>query len=59
MGSERNLMAGARVVKTRSDVDDETHLPAHGEYPPDQAVAVHRLPGTPNRHEVLNFRDSV
>jgi len=50
-------MAGASVVKTRSDIDDETHLPAHGEYPPDQAVAVHRLADTRHRHEVLYFAD--
>ena len=40
---ERDLVAGARVVEARGDVDDEAHLPAHGEYPADHAVAVRRL----------------
>ena len=30
---ERDLVAGARVVEARGDVDDEAHLPAHGDAP--------------------------
>ena len=37
--SERDLVACAGVVEARGDVDDETHVPAHGDYPADHAVA--------------------
>ena len=36
MLSERDLVACAGVVEARGDVDDETHVPAHGDYPPDR-----------------------
>ena len=39
---QRDLVARARVVEARGDVDDEAHLPAHGEDPADHAVAVRR-----------------
>ena len=56
---ERNLVAGARVVEARSDVDDEVHLPAHRDYPADHAVAVRRLAPARRRHEVLHLADSL
>jgi len=56
---ERGLVAGAGVVEARGDVDDEAHLPAHGEYPADHAVAMGRLAGTRRGHEVLHLPDSV
>ena len=59
MRGERDLVAGARVVEARGDVDDEAHLPAHGEYPADHAVAVRRLAGTRRGHEVLHLPHSV
>ena len=45
MRRERDLVAGARVVEARGDVDDEAHLPAHREHPADHAVAVRRHAG--------------
>ena len=59
MRGERDLVAGARVVEARGDVDDEAHLPAHGDHPADHAVAVRRLAGTRRRHEVLHLPHSV
>ena len=56
---ERDLVAGARVVEARGDVDDEAHLPAHGEYPADHAVAVRRLAAARRGHEVLHLTHSV
>ena len=55
MRGERDLVAGARVVEARRDVDDETHLPAYGEYPADHAVAVRRLAAARRGHEVLHL----
>jgi hypothetical protein len=49
---ERDLVAGARVVEARRDVDGEVHLPAHGEHAADQAMAL-------RRHEVMHLPDSV
>jgi hypothetical protein len=37
---EGDLVASTRVVEAQGDVDDEAHLPAHGEHPADHAVAV-------------------
>ena len=34
--SERDLVACAGVVEARGDVDDETHVPAHGDHPADR-----------------------
>lgn len=59
MRGERDLVAGARVVKPRGDVDDEAHLPAHGEYSADHAVALRRLAGTRRGHEVLHLPHSA
>ena len=59
MRGERDLVAGARVVEARGDVDDEAHLPAHGEDPADHAVAVRRLAGARRGHEVLHLPHSV
>jgi hypothetical protein len=56
---ERDLVAGARVIKARGDIDDETHLPAHGDYPADHAVAARRLAGTRRDHEVLHLAHSA
>jgi hypothetical protein len=56
---ERDLVAGARVVEARGDVDDEAHLPAHGEDPADYAVAVRCLTATRRGHEVLHLPHSV
>jgi hypothetical protein len=39
---ERDLVAGARVVEARGDIDHEAQLPAHGDYPADHAVAARR-----------------
>ena len=58
-GGERDLVAGARVVEARGDVDDEAHLPAHGEHPADHAVAVRRLAAARRGHEVLHLPHSV
>jgi hypothetical protein len=52
-------VAGARVVEARGDVDDEAHLPAHGEHPADHAVAVSGRTRTRRGHEVLHLPDSV
>ena len=52
---ERDLVAGARVVEARGDVDDEAHPPAHGEHPADHAVAWRRLAGARRGHEVLHL----
>ena len=41
--SERDLVACAGVVEARGDVDDETHVPAHGDHPADDAVTTCRL----------------
>jgi hypothetical protein len=46
VGGECDLVAGARVVEARGDVNDEAHLPAHGEDPADHGVAVCCLAGT-------------
>jgi hypothetical protein len=54
---ERDLVAGAPVVEARDDVDDEAHLPAHGEYPADQPVR--RLAGTRRDHEILHLPHSI
>ena len=59
MRGERDLVAGARVVEARGDVDDEAHLPAHGEHPADHAVAMRRLAGARRGHEVLHLPHSV
>jgi hypothetical protein len=59
MRGERDLVAGAGIVEARGDVDDEAHLPAHGEHPADYPVAVHRLAGTGRGHEVLHLPHSV
>src|SRR5512133_71149 len=56
---ERELVAGARVVEARGDVDDEAHLPAHGEYLADHAVALRRPAGAGRGHEVLHLPHSV
>src|SRR5207237_3501094 len=50
---ERDLVTGTREVEARGDVDEEAHLPAYGEHPADDAVAVRRLAGTRREHEVL------
>ena len=55
----RDLVACPRVVEARGDVDDESHLPAYGEYPADHAVPVRRLAGTRWGHEVLHLPDSL
>jgi hypothetical protein len=55
---ERDLVAGARVVEARRDLDDEADLPAHGEYPADHAVAMGRLAAARRGHEVLHLADS-
>ena len=54
MRRKRDLVAGAGVVETRSDVDREAHLPAHRKHPPDHAVPVHRHTVTQG-HEVLHL----
>ena len=54
MRRKRDLVGGAGVVKTRSDVDRETHLPAHGKYSPHHAVPVCRYTIT-REHEVLHL----
>jgi hypothetical protein len=46
MRGDRDLVAGARVVEARGDVDDEAHLPANGKHPADDALPVRRLAGT-------------
>ena len=56
---ERDLVAQARVVEARGDVDHEAHLPAHGKYLADHAVAVRGLPTARRGHEVLHLRHSV
>jgi hypothetical protein len=56
---ERDLVAGARVVKARRDVDDKANPSAHGQYPADHAVAVRRRAGTRRGHEVLHLPDPV
>ena len=58
MLSERDLVACAGVVEARGDVDDETHVPTHGKYPADHAVATRR-PAGPRRHEVLHLRHPI
>jgi hypothetical protein len=50
---ERDLVTGARVVKARSDIDDEAHLAAHRHHPADQAARMRR------DHEVLHLAHSV
>jgi hypothetical protein len=52
---EGDLVAGVRVVETRGDIDDEAHLPAHGEHPADHAVAMRRPAGGRRGHEVLHL----
>ena len=52
-------MAGARVVEAWRDVDDEAHLPAHGEDSADHAVAVRGLPGARRGHEVLHLPNAL
>ena len=56
---QRDLVAGARVVEARGDVDDQAHLPAHRQYPADQAVPVRRRAGTRRGHEVLHLTDAA
>jgi hypothetical protein len=56
---ERYLVAGTRVVEPRGDVDDETHLPTHGEDSADHAVPVCRVAGRWRGHEVVHFAHSV
>ena len=58
MRGQRDLVAGARVVEARGDVDDESHLPAHGEHPADDPVTV-RLAGARRGHEVLHLAHPV
>jgi hypothetical protein len=50
---ELGLVAGARVVEARGDVDDEAHLPSHRHHPADQAA---RMRGD---HEVLHLPHSA
>ena len=52
--SERDLVACAGVVEARGDVDDETHMTAHGYHPANDAVTTCRLAAT-RRHEVLHL----
>jgi len=52
---ERDLVAGARVVEARGDIDDKADLPAHGDDPADHAVAGRGLAGTRREHEVLHL----
>jgi hypothetical protein len=49
----RDVVAGAPVIEARGDVDDESHLPAYGDDPADDAVPVCRFAGTRWGHEVL------
>ena len=56
---ERDLVAQARVVEARGDVDHEAHLPAHGKYLADHAVAVRGLPTARRGHEVLHLAHPV
>jgi hypothetical protein len=51
-------VACAGLVEARGDVDDKPHVPAHGEYPADHAVATRWLAGT-RRYEVLHLTHSV
>src|SRR6266571_8408209 len=52
-------MGVATIVETRLDFDAETHFSADDEHPPDQAVPMRATARTLNRHEVLNFADTL
>ena len=56
---ERDFVAGARVVEAGRDVHAEAHLPAHGKYPPDHAVAMRDLARARHGHEVLHLPHAV
>jgi hypothetical protein len=56
--SGHDVVRGARVVEARDHIDDESHLPADGQYSPDQAVAVRRA-GPRRRHEVMHLRNAA
>jgi hypothetical protein len=48
-------VTGAGVVEAGGEIDDEAHLPANSQDPADHAVAMRRLAGTRQGHEVLHL----
>jgi hypothetical protein len=56
---ERDLVAGARIINARRDIDDQAHPTAHRDDPADQPLAVRRLTGVRGRHEVLDLSHAV
>ena len=50
MRGESDVVPGASVVEARGDMDDEAHLPTHGEHAADHAVALHWLAAPRGRY---------
>ncbi len=59
MRREPDILACARVVEARSDLDYEARLAAHGGYPANQPVAMLPLAGVRRGHEVLHLPHSL